>query len=85
MDTVSWMNAFDYVNCLCQSTKIVFNLLEHCCCYYRDMCNLFHVLLQVYVYLKKKMSKILLFKCFILLYTTYRDRAIFVQGKKLGH
>ncbi len=46
------------------------------------MCNLFHVLLQVYVYLKKRYwSKILLFNCFILLYTTYRDRAIFVQGK----
>lgn len=30
------------------------NLLEHCCYYlHRDMCNLFHFLLQVYVYLKK--------------------------------
>lgn len=49
-----------------------------------EICAIYFIFLsQVYVYLKKKWSKISLFNSFILLYTTYRDRAIFVQGKKI--
>lgn len=47
-----------------------------------EICAIYFIFIASMCIFEKKRSKILLFNCFILLYTTYRDRAIFVQGKK---